>query len=243
MRVSRCIFGFMVAAAVGVSARAQTPAQPAAGSVLHVASVTADAGAIVHAESAAWNRVSAKTISLNRTPPLFDTDEPAAAEIPTAEVRVLRATGRLFVQLRWHDNTDDVADLQAVPDTPPEKRSVKMLTEAEDRFFDAAAVMVPANPGSAASPSLQMGDRADPVRIYYWNSVRGAMLMDAAGRGTTRQTGKSFPAEAVYKNAQWVLTLELADQPAGTPMAFAIWNGSQKDRDGRKYFSVWYTVE
>jgi len=26
-------------------------------------------------------------------------------------------------------------------------------------------------------------------------------------------------------------------------MAFAVWNGSQKDRDGRKYFSVWQVLE
>jgi hypothetical protein len=39
------------------------------------------------------------------------------------------------------------------------------------------------------------------------------------------------------------LTLELPDRPTGATVAFAIWNGSQKDRDGRKYFSVWQVLE
>jgi hypothetical protein len=39
------------------------------------------------------------------------------------------------------------------------------------------------------------------------------------------------------------VTLELPELPVGTPLAVAIWNGSQQDRDGRKYFSVWYKTE
>ena len=88
-----------------------------------------------------------------------------------------------------------------------------------------------------------MGDAEDPVEIYYWNSARGAMLMQAQGRGTTRRTGQGFPASGNYDRGQWTVTFELPDLPAGTPVAFAVWNGSQKDRDGRKYFSVWQVLE
>ena len=93
------------------------------------------------------------------------------------------------------------------------------------------------------SPSLQMGDADHPVQIYYWNATRGAMLMEAHGRSTTRRTGQAFPAHSDYSNGQWNVTLELPNLAAGTPVAFAVWNGSQKDRDGRKYFSVWQIVE
>jgi len=68
-------------------------------------------------------------------------------------------------------------------------------------------------------------------------------LMEARGRSTTRRTGQSFPASAVYQNGQWSLTLELPNLSSGTPVAFAVWNGSQKDRDGRKYFSAWQVLE
>jgi len=88
-----------------------------------------------------------------------------------------------------------------------------------------------------------MGDADDPVHIYYWNAARGPMLMDAAGRGTTKRTGASFAVHGAYEKGRWTVVFELPDLAAGTPLAFAIWNGSQKDRDGRKYFSVWQVLQ
>jgi complex iron-sulfur molybdoenzyme family reductase subunit gamma len=88
-----------------------------------------------------------------------------------------------------------------------------------------------------------MGDADDPVEIYYWNATRGPMMMQAQGRGTTKRTGQTFPANGVYANGKWQVIFELPDLPAGTTVAFAVWNGSQKDRDGRKYFSVWQVLE
>lgn len=242
MRTSRWFLWSAVVTLIVVPCAAQT-AMPAAGTVISVASSSATENSILQAGSSIWNQASPKKVSLNRTPPLYDTDEPALPEIWTADVRVLRAGGKIYVQLSWHDNSRDAATLQPVPDSPPEKRFLKVPTEAGDRFFDAAAVMVPAQPGSPVNPSLQMGDPEHPVRIYYWNAVRGAMLMEARGRSTTQRTGQSFPAVSVFKNGYWAVTFEAPDLPSGTPMAFAIWNGSQKDRDGRKYFSVWYTVD
>jgi complex iron-sulfur molybdoenzyme family reductase subunit gamma len=221
---------------------AQT-AKPAAGTVISAASSSASESMILQVGSGVWSQAPPKRVSLNRTPPLYDTDEPSRVEIPTADVRLLRAGGKIYVQLSWHDNSYDIAPLEAVPASAPEKRFFKVPTIAGNRFFDAAAVMVPAKPGSALNPSLQMGDPEHPVRIYYWNSVRGAALMEARGRSTTRRTGQSFPAASVYQDGHWTVTFEMSDQPAGTPMAFAVWDGSQMDRDGRKYFSVWYTAE
>src|SRR5512143_1045748 len=175
MRTSRWIFGMMIAASLSVTAFAQAQGKSApAGAAISVASSSATAGADLQADSANWARAAVKKISLNRTPPLFDTDEPASAEITTADVRSLRTGGKLYVQLSWHDATRDAATLEAVPETAPETRFHKVLTEAEDRFLDAAAVMVPDHPGSALNPSLQMGDADHPVHIYYWNSPRGA---------------------------------------------------------------------
>ena len=210
-----------------------------------VAAVSAGSPAsLLQADSPAWSQVAARRIALNRTPPLYDTDEPATLEIPTLDVRLVRAGGKLLVQMTWRDATEDSAVLEKVPETPPEARFHKLPTEADDRFFDAAAVMFPAKPGSTgAALSLQMGDAGDAVEIYYWNAARGPMRMQAQGRGTTRRTGQSFPAAGSYRAGQWSVTLELPDLPAGTPLAFAVWNGSQKDRDGRKYFSVWQILQ
>ncbi len=223
---------------------AQTGAKPATGQSLSVAASSASADSLFHGGPAAWNQIAVKRVALNRTPPLYDTDEPATLEIPSVDVRTARASGKLLVQLSWRDPTHDAITLAEVPNTPPETRFRKVQTEADDRFFDAAAVMFPAKSGSGAiAPSLQMGDAEHPVEIYYWNATRGAMVMQAQGRGTTRRTGQNFPANSTYQNGQWNVIFELPDLPAGTTVAFAVWNGSQKDRDGRKYFSVWQVLE
>ena len=223
---------------------AQTGAKPVAGQSLSVAASAANVDHLLNGGSSAWNQIAAKRVALNRTPPLYDTDEPATLEIPSVDVRTARAGGKLLVQLSWRDPTQDATTLTEAPSTAPETRFRKVQTEANDRFFDAAAVMFPSRSGSdAIAPSLQMGDAEHPVDIYYWNATRGAMVMQAQGRGTTRRTGQNFPANSTYQNGQWNVVFELPDVPAGTTVAFAVWNGSQKDRDGRKYFSVWQVLE
>ena len=240
MRINRSAFFLTILLVVSTIAVAQAGKAPA-GQTLTVTSLSAASEALLNG-SASWDQVPAHQISLNRTPPLYDTDEPASLEIATVDVRAARANGKLLVRMAWLDPTQDAAPLPEVPNTPPETRFRKLPTEADDRFFDAAAVMFPAKPG-AMTPSLQMGDTDDPVHIYYWNAARGPMLMEAAGRGTTRRTGASFAAHGAYEKGRWTVALELPDLPAGTPVAFAVWNGSQKDRDGRKYFSVWQVLK
>jgi hypothetical protein len=223
---------------------AQTAAQPVAGQSLSVAASSASADHLFNGGPVAWSQIAVKHVALNRTPPLYDTDEPATLEISSVDVRLARLSKNLLVQLSWRDPTHDATILTEVPNTPPETRFRKVQTEADDRFFDAAAVMFPAKSGSGAiAPSLQMGDAEHPVEIYYWNATRGSMVMQAQGRGTTRRTGQNFPANSTYQNGQWNVIFELPDLPAGTTVAFAVWNGSQKDRDGRKYFSVWQVLE
>jgi hypothetical protein len=223
---------------------AQTNAKPVPGQSLSVATSAVGADGLLNGGLAAWNQIAVKRVALNRTPPLYDTDEPALVETSSVDVRLARADGKLLVQLSWRDMTHDAATLPEVPSTAPETRFRKVPTEADDRFFDAAAVMFPAKAERGAiAPSLQMGDAEHPVEIYYWNATRGAMVMQARGRSTTKRTGQSFPVNSAYQNGQWNVILELPDLPSGTTIAFAVWNGSQKDRDGRKYFSVWQVLE
>ena len=234
----------LASAPLGAQQAAPAASAPPANLSLRVAASPLAPDALLDPEAPAWAQVAARTVALNRTPPLYDTDPPAAMEIPQVEVRVARAGGKLLVHLAWRDSTQDVAALAPLPQTPPEQRERKEQTVAPERFYDAAAVMFPAHPsGGALSPSLQMGDPQQSVTIYYWNAARGAMLMEAQGRGTTRRTGQGFPARGVYRAGVWRVTLELPDLPAGVPLAFAVWNGSQQDRDGRKYFSVWHWLE
>jgi len=230
--------------AAAVEAASQPADAPAVNLTVSAAPSQLPAEALLDPTAAAWERTAGRQVALNRTPPLYDTDPPANSEIPSAEVRVARTEGKLLVHLAWKDATDDEAVIATPPATPPEQRRMKEHSEASDRFFDATAVMFPSNLSTGAvSPSLQMGDPRLPVTIYYWNAARGAMLVNAQGRGTTKRTGESFPARGVYRDGVWQVTLQLPAVPAGVPLAFAVWDGSQQDRDGRKYFSVWYRLQ
>ena len=240
---------FLAAVFIGKSTHAQQKAVKAAntdsvGMSLRVAAAPARAAALLDPLAADWAKIPAQRVALNRTPRLYDTEAPSELEISFVDVRLARAEGKLLVNMTWHDPTRDAAEIAKLPTAPEEGRAHKELTEATDRFSDSAAVMHPTQPPvNGQWPSLQMGDPGNPVSIYFWSASRGAARMHAEGRGTTRRTGETFPAQAVYRDQAWHVTLELQDVPAGFPLAFAVWNGSQQDRDGRKYFTTWLKLE
>jgi hypothetical protein len=214
------------------------------GMILRAGASSSRAQALLDPVAAEWEKFPPQRIALNRTPRLYDTEAPSELEIAFLDVRLARVEGKLLIQMTWRDKTKDAADIVKLPAVPTEGRSQREQTEATDRFFDSAAVMHPQHlPEAAAWPSLQMGDAGDPVSIYFWNAARGAARMQAEGRGTTKRTGESFPVQAVYRYGSWRLAMELPDVPTGMPLAFAVWNGSQQDRDGRKYFTTWLKLE
>jgi hypothetical protein len=214
------------------------------GMSLHTSASLARMEALLDPMSAEWSKITSQRVALNRTPRLYDTEAPSELELAFVDIRLARTEGKLVVHMIWRDPTQDTAGIAKLPSAPTEGRPHKELTEATDRFFDSAAVMHPVRlPDNDVWPSLQMGDAGDPVTIYFWNAARGAARMQAEGRGTTKRTGESFPAQALYKDGSWHVTMELQNVPAGMPLAFAIWNGSQQDRDGRKYFTTWLKLD
>jgi len=190
-----------------------------------------------------WKSAAPITLALNRTPPLYSTDAPATMDIPSVQVQILHSSAGNFARLEWADKTHDTAVLPKAERTWQDDHLVTQ-SEATNRFSDACALMIPAKPNAGdLNPSLQMGDADHPVRIFVWDATRGAAVMEASGRETTKRTGQSFPAQAQYAAGRWSVALEISDLKAGTPFAVAIWNGSQQDRDGRKYFTVWYRAQ
>lgn len=223
---------------------AKTSESAQSGLTLRAFDSPAEARVLLDPMATQWTKLPAQRIALNRTPRLYDTEAPSELEIPYVDVRLARAEGKLLVQMTWKDATQDTAQIAKLPTAPTEGRPHKELTEATDRFFDSAAVMHPLRLSpEGAWPSLQMGDANDPVSIYFWNSTRGTARMQAEGRGTTKRTGDTFSAEGIYRDGSWHLALQLDAIPAGMPLAFAVWNGSQQDRDGRKYFTTWLKLE
>jgi len=224
----------LMCAASGVPARAE----------LHTIPVTpASTEGALDPASPVWKSATPVSLGLQRTPLLYPTDQPVALDISSVQVQLLRGAGHVWVRLEWQDKSRNSAEL------PEAKRAwqgghLVTQSEATDRFSDACAVMLPATTGpSEVYPALQMGDAAHPVQIYFWDATRGTAVMEAKGRETTRRTGKKFPAQSVWMEGKWMVTLELPEFAAGTPLAVAVWNGEQQDRDGRKYFSVWYKTQ
>ena len=187
-----------------------------------------------------WKSAAPISLALQRTPLLFPTDAPAALEISAVQLRLIRGAGATFARLEWSDKSRDAAELQKAERAWQGEQSVKQ-SEATNRFPDACAIMTPAQAVSdGVNPSLQMGDAAHPVRIFFWDATRGPAIMQASGRETTRRTGESFPARSTWAGGKWTVTMQLPELPEGAPVAIAVWNGAQQDRDGRKYFTVWY---
>jgi hypothetical protein len=217
---------------------------PATNLRIQVGNSPAGSEALLDLSAGDWNQAPPTSLLLNRTPRLYQTEPIPNRPIPRCQVRALRAGGKLFVRLQWEDATKNA------PEAPPArtgeggdpKQLYKRPTGEPSAFADAAAVMVPEAWTGPAFPSLVMGDKNAPVHIAYWNASRGARLMKASGRATPQPTGQTIPHRSRHENAQWVVTLELADLPDGYPIAFAVWDGQFDDRDGLKCFSVWHVL-
>ncbi|MFP6682556.1 MAG: ethylbenzene dehydrogenase-related protein, partial [Gammaproteobacteria bacterium] len=118
-----------------------------------------------------------------------------------------------------------------------------------DEFVDGAAVMFPLTNKSSA---LTMGSDSDPVNAWYWkaNLEDSAFDVIARGYGTSgRQKNAHHPitCNAVYDDGRWNLVLARAMDDienrarftagGATRIAFAIWDGGNRERSGRKSFS------
>jgi hypothetical protein len=222
------------------------PARPAAARLrVRAAEHPGEPAQVRDPAAAAWDRAAPTRVLLNRTPRIYQTEKRPAGRPPLLEVRALRCSERLVLRLVWDDATKDA------PQAPPRKRGeggtpdhlYKRPTGQTTAFADAAAVMLPRRRPAGGFPSLVMGDGKEPVQLYYWNASRGAEQLTAAGRARVERTGKTFPCRADYRSGKWAVTLELPATPAGYPLAFALWDGHSGDRDGLKFFSVWYVLE
>ncbi len=224
-------------------AGAKAPA-PAANLRIRVGEWKGDGPSLPAGGAAAWDRASPTRVLLSRTPRVYQTEPARALPTPALEVRALRGEGRLFFRLKWNDATRNA------PTAPPRKtgeggvpeRLYKRPTGETASFADAAAVMVPDRWTGPAFPSLLMGDRHSPARLFYWGAPRGAEELTATGRATPQPAGRPVAHRARHDEGRWTLVLEVPDQAEGTPVAFAVWDGEAGDRDGLKWFSIWYVL-
>jgi DMSO reductase family type II enzyme heme b subunit len=118
-----------------------------------------------------------------------------------------------------------------------------------DEFVDGAAVMFPLTPNASA---FLMGSPTDPVNAWYWkgNLTDQGFDVIAQGYGTSarsRSAHEPIRAAAQHVAGNWHLVMCRALKAddgranfkpgAATRMAFAVWDGGNRERAGRKSFS------
>ncbi len=213
---------------------------------VRVASSSAEAASLLDAASPPWTATTPTPILLTRAPRIYPNEPKLDAVPPSCEVRALRAGGRLIVSLRWNDATQDLPAAPAAKTGESGGEPARLYhrpTDHPSSFPDAAAVMIPDAWSGPSFPSLMMGDANRSSTLYYWNGSRGGAVLSATGRTTVHPLpGARLAHRAAYDDGHWTVTMSLPNQPDGYPLAFAVWDGSQGNRDGLKFFSLWYVL-
>lgn len=187
-------------------------------------------GSLAKPSGNAWTAVDPVTVELSSAP--SSVPDAADTSIDAVSVRVARTHDRLYVRLSWPDATAD--------------RTVT----GPRTFVDAVAVQFPVN--ASDHPGIAMGSTRSPVNVWYWRADQGGEELLAGGPATT--TAYQAPAiesAAAHADGRWTVVFhrELVPEAANrtafrmttdVDLAFAVWNGSNLERSGRKAVSEWH---
>jgi hypothetical protein len=214
--------------------------------VLPVQSVAqTDAAAALDPAANDWASAKAIPLHLNLTPPLYEGDVTDDGFRPAVSIQLLRLDdGSVVVRAQWVDPSANLAGEGVTFPDGGEAHIYKKHSVGVGTFPDAFCVMVPVKRGShAAYPSMMMGEKDQPADLYFWKAGIGFQLLAAHGRASTEKTKTPLAGEAVHEGDRWTVTMALPNMEPGTPVCFAVWDGAREQRDGIKYFSLWYEVE
>lgn len=185
-----------------------------------------------------WWRILPTVVELAPAPPLHPAvalarEGSAVAARLRLVVRVARGARRLYFRMQWPDATRDA------------RRGIAI-------FPDAAAIQLPLSNGPA---SPMMGDASSPVAIWHWRAdVDAPERLVAFGPGTLeRAPSDSLRAHGAYVDGVWQVVFSVpvdagrnllpeVGSAAQTQVAFAVWQGSEAQRDGDKYVSGWLAL-
>jgi len=182
-----------------------------------------------------WDRIPSYSTNLLAAPPVHQSVNLRFAEGATRGkhlyFQVARTDERLYVRLRWKDETEDRAT-------------------TVDRFRDGAAVQFALKD---VDTSYMMGTGKDqPVNIWYWHADQPQIEnLAAGGFGSTtlleQQTvsgSGAYIKQQIAKDNEWHVVMSRPYKASDTydvnferkavPMGFAVWQGSDNERDGNK---------
>jgi complex iron-sulfur molybdoenzyme family reductase subunit gamma len=227
--------GLVLAAAIGPAFVTGRPANQ----VPLMAASQSQAESLSNPTAPAWNDASTATIPLSSAP----SQVPNANDTSIDRVNVQAAytRERFFVRLSWGDGTED-------GNVTPSQYDAPRL----NAYGDAVAVQFPSN--ASKQPGIAMGSPDSTVNVWWWNGDMGQQELLAAGPGTTTEFERAaVSTNATYSDGRWrvvfVRERAITDErrvsmtaEQDIPVSFAVWNGSNAERAGRKSVSEWYTV-
>ena len=207
---------------------------------MKVQRVVASEAQLIDPQSEVWQSVSGKAIPMFATPlannPMIEKVSPFLAKstdhgsIAKLNTRAAHNGRHIGIWMSWssaaHKTLDDL-----------------------DEFVDGVAVMFPLAPGASA---FTMGAPGKPVNAWYWKANLGSEAFDvvAEGYGTSARRPRqksTVKCGAHHGDGKWYVSLIRAievDGPhallePGRPvqLAFACWDGGNRERAGRKSFS------
>lgn len=181
-----------------------------------------------------WERLPEYRIHVAPAPPVHESVElrlDYEDEGRDVYFTLARTSERFYVRLRWRDDTADTATTR-------------------NQFRDGAAVQFAI--GDEATSSIMGTGPEEPVNIWYWRSDANAVESLAAGGpgSTTRLEEQPVSGDSLYWSneekslGQWVVVMSRPIEAEGDhqisfareklPIAFALWQGSDGQRDGLK---------
>lgn len=182
-----------------------------------------------------WDRVPMYRTYLLPAPPVHPSvglrfDE-GASRGKHLYFQAARTSERFYMRLRWKDATEDRAN-------------------KVDAFGDGVAVQYAVN---GPDTSYMMGSGPErPVNIWYWRADQpGVENLVAGGFGSTtilpEQTVSGdglYVSERIPQDSEWQVVMSRPLEPAHeheisfanaeVPVSFAVWQGSDNERDGNK---------
>jgi DMSO reductase family type II enzyme heme b subunit len=191
---------------------------------------------LIDGSSSSWNSVPEVRVALMPSPVGMAEDVSPFMALSEGhgkveEVRVRAASNgtSLSIRINWDDPDDSQPD-------------------DLDEFPDGAAVMFPLGEGANA---LSMGAKGLPVNAWLWKSDEGEPFdVVAEGYATSDRRDASasgLKASAVHANGHWTLVFQRPLVVEGAfvsfaggeeiGIAFAIWEGANKERVGQKSVS------
>lgn len=177
---------------------------------------------------AKWNSATAVNITLMFVDSVEGGMGGGGGSNTSMTVKAIHNGTNIAFRLTWTDNTQN-----------------NVIDGVED-FTDAAGIMHNAN------MICNMGSQSNPVNIWYWRAVDNTVQnLLSGGLGTVTHTvgDDNIVALNTWTGTQWQVVLSRSltaidpnDQVSFKPgstynVAFARWNGANKERNGRKYRS------